>query len=108
MQHANAGYARSRPGGVVATMHMSGGQDNNNGTVTGGGLNASDVGMTDMKLNTNGRGTPGEACPEKNPKRQRSGDWTGVGQIRTEEGDFASACLADDVIDSVLDQDADW
>ena len=89
-------------------MHMSGSHDKD--AVTEGGLIASDVGMTTMQFNTSDRGTAGRACAdrERDAKRQRSADWTGVGQIETEEGDFASACLAEDVMAGVLDHDASW
>ena len=89
-------------------MHMSGSHDND--AVTEGNLIATDAGMTTMQLNTSDRGTAGRAWDERerDAKRQRSADWTGLGQIETEEGDFASACLAEDVMAGVLEHDAGW
>ncbi len=93
VQHVAPGPFGCRPGGVVATMHMSGGQDTWR--------------ATGVASNDNCRAAPA-GISERDLKRQRSGETNGVVQIQTEEGDFASACFAEDVIAGVLENDAEW
>ena len=76
----------------MATMHMSRGQDK-----------APDTGVAS---NASCKAVPG-GVSERDLKRQRSGDANGVVQIQTEEGDFASACFAEDVLAGVLN-DGEW
>lgn len=99
---ASQGPLRARTGVPVATMHMSGSHGNHSGI--GPATAQGEPGGLVVK---GGEGAPGEAL-ERDAKRQRSAEWGGVGQIQSEEGDWASACFAEGDMPSVFEHEMGW